>query len=432
MNQKRSIQEFERAKKQIPGGVNSPVRAYKSVGIPPVFIDRAKGAHIFDIDGNEYIDYVSTWGPAILGHGREEIVKAIMKTAEKGTSFGAPTIMETEMALLINKMMPAVEMVRMVNSGTEATMSAVRLARAYTKRNKILKFEGNYHGHADGFLIQAGSGAMTLGVPNSPGVTQSTASDTVTASYNDLQAVEDLFDKYPDQIAAIIVEPVAANMGLVLPQNGFLEGLRNITQEKGALLIFDEVITGFRLGTGGAQEYFNIKPDLSTMGKIIGGGLPVGAYGGRKDIMSLLAPEGPVYQAGTLSGNPLAMAAGYTALKILNDHPEIYKRLEEKTTALAEGIRANIKTTGTHAVVNQIGSLMTLFFTQEKEVTSFKQAAQSDTSKYAQYFQQALEMGIYLAPSQYECSFVSDAHTMNDIEQTILANKKALEKLAAH
>ena len=430
MNHDRSIQEFEQARNYIPGGVNSPVRAFKSVGVPPVLIDRAEGARIYDIDGNAYIDYVSTWGPAILGHARKEITEAVKKTAERGTSFGAPTVMETEMARLITEMMPAVEMVRMVNSGTEATMSAIRLARAFTKRDKILKFEGNYHGHADSFLIQAGSGAMTLGVPNSPGVTQANAGDTVTASYNDLDAVEALFAKYPDQIAAIIVEPVAANMGLVLPEKGFLEGLKKVTQDQGALLIFDEVITGFRLGAGGAQEYFGIQPDLTTMGKIIGGGLPVGAYGGRKDIMKMLAPEGPVYQAGTLSGNPLAMAAGFTALQILNDHPEIYRQLEGKATRLAEGFRNNIKETGVNAVVNQIGSLLTLFFTKEKEVTSFSHAASSDTRMFAAYFKEALESGIYLAPSQFECAFVSDAHTMDDIEKTIAANRKALEKLA--
>lgn len=426
----KSFQEFEKAQTLIPGGVNSPVRAFKSVGIPPVLIDHAKGSRIYDIDGNEYIDYVSTWGPAILGHAREEIVEAIKKAAEKGTSFGAPTVMETEMAQLIIDMMPAVEMVRMVNSGTEATMSAIRLARAFTGKDKIVKFEGNYHGHADSFLIQAGSGAMTLGVPNSPGVTKATASETLTAPYNNLQAVEALFDAYPNQIATIIVEPVAANMGLVLPQPGFLEGLKEIAKKHGALLIFDEVITGFRLGAGGAQEYYNIQPDLTTMGKIIGGGLPVGAYGGRKDIMQTLAPNGPVYQAGTLSGNPLAMAAGYTALKMLKEHPEIYPRLEEKAIMLAEGIRKNISETGIAAQVTQIGSLMTLFFNHNTEISSFADAAKSDTKLYAAYFKKALENGIYLAPSQFECAFVSDAHTTEDIEQTITANKKALEILS--
>ncbi|MBN2616638.1 MAG: glutamate-1-semialdehyde 2,1-aminomutase [Bacteroidales bacterium] len=430
MIRNKSIQEFERAQSRIPGGVNSPVRAFKSVGLPPVLIDHAKGSRIYDIDGNEYIDYVSTWGPAILGHAREEIVEAIKKAAEKGTSFGAPTVMETEMAQLIIDMMPAVDMVRMVNSGTEATMSAIRLARAFTGRDMIIKFEGNYHGHADSFLIQAGSGAMTLGVPNSPGVTKATASETLTAPYNDLKAVETLFENYPNQIAAIIVEPVAANMGLVLPQPGFLEGLRKITADHNALLIFDEVITGFRLGAGGAQEYYNINPDLTTMGKIIGGGLPVGAYGGRKDIMEMLAPAGPVYQAGTLSGNPLAMAAGFTALKILKDHPEIYRTMAEKAIMLADGIRENIRSTGISAQITQLGSLMTLFFNDSKEITSFADAAKSDTKLYAAYFKEALENGIYLAPSQFECAFVSDAHTTEDIERTIAANKKALEILS--
>ncbi len=429
MNRQNSIREFERAQKSIPGGVNSPVRAYKSVGMPPVVIDHAKGARIFDIDGNEYIDFVSSWGPLILGHARDEIVEAIKKAAEKGTSFGAPTKIETQMAERIVEMIPSVESVRMVNSGTEATMSALRLARAFTGRDLVLKFEGNYHGHADSFLINAGSGAMTFGVPNSPGVTAATAKNTLVAPYNDLQAVEELFAQTGDQIAAVIVEPVAGNMGLVLPQKGFLEGLRQVTQKYGALLIFDEVITGFRLSPGGAQKLFGITPDLTTLGKIIGGGLPVGAYGGRKDIMEKLAPAGPVYQAGTLSGNPLAMAAGLTALNILNDHPEIYDQLEKKAIRLAEGFRKNITETQTQAVVNQIGSMLTLFFTKEKQVTSFHEAAASDTEKFAAYFRIALESGIYMAPSQFECSFVSDAHTEADIDQTIRANRAALEKM---
>ena len=429
LNHKKSIQEFERAQKSIPGGVNSPVRAYKSVGMPPVLIDHAKGARIFDIDGNEYIDFVSSWGPLILGHAREEIVDAIKKTAEKGTSFGAPTVIETQMAERIIEMMPSVESVRMVNSGTEATMSALRLARAFTGRELVLKFEGNYHGHADSFLINAGSGAMTFGVPNSPGVTKATAKNTLVAPYNDLQAVENLFVRTGDKIAAIIVEPVAANMGVVLPQKGFLEGLREITLKYGALLIFDEVITGFRLSKGGAQELFGIAPDLTTMGKIIGGGLPVGAYGGRKEIMEKLAPEGPVYQAGTLSGNPLAMAAGLTALNIINDNPQIYRQLEQKAVKLAEGFRKNITETGTKALVNQIGSMLTLFFNDGRQVTSYAEAVASDTERFAQYFRLSLESGIYLAPSQFECGFVSDAHTDADIDFTIKANREALMKM---
>jgi glutamate-1-semialdehyde 2,1-aminomutase len=429
INHQKSIREFERAQKSIPGGVNSPVRAYKSVGIPPVLIDHAKGARIFDIDGNEYIDFVSSWGPLILGHAREEIVEAIKKTAEKGTSFGAPTVIETQMAERIIEMMPSVESVRMVNSGTEATMSALRLARAFTGRELMLKFEGNYHGHADSFLINAGSGAMTFGVPNSPGVTKATAKNTLVAPYNNLQAVEDLFAQTGDKIAAIIVEPVVGNMGVVLPQKGFLEGLREITRKYGALLIFDEVITGFRLSRGGAQELFGISPDLTTMGKIIGGGLPVGAYGGRKEIMKKLAPEGPVYQAGTLSGNPLAMAAGLTALNILNDNPEIYGRLEQKAMKLAEGFRKNIAETSTKALVNQIGSMLTLFFNDGRQVTSYAEAAASDTKRFAQYFRLSLESGLYLAPSQFECGFVSDAHTDTDIDYAIKANREALIKM---
>ncbi len=429
MNQTKSIQEFNKARQYIPGGVNSPVRAFKSVGLPPVVIERAKGAHIWDIDGNEYIDFVSSWGPLILGHAREEVVEAIKKTAEKGTSFGAPTAIETQMAERIIAMMPSVESVRMVNSGTEATMSALRLARAYTGRDLVLKFEGNYHGHADSFLINAGSGAMTFGVPNSPGVTAATAKDTLVAPYNDLQAVEDLFKKTGEKIAAIIVEPVAGNMGLVLPQKGFLEGLREITEKYGALLIFDEVITGFRLAPGGAQELFGIMPDLTTMGKIIGGGLPVGAYGGRKAIMEKLAPEGPVYQAGTLSGNPLAMAAGLTALDILHTNPQIYEQLEEKAKTLAEGFRKNIAETKTKAVVNQIGSMFTLFFNEGRSVTSFKEAAASDTEKFAAYFRLSLENGIYLAPSQFETGFVSDAHTDEEIRFVVKANRQALLKM---
>lgn len=429
MNHENSIRAFHDAQKIIPGGVNSPVRAFKSVGMPPIFIDHAKGSKVYDIDGNEYIDFVSSWGPLILGHASEEILEAIKKTAEKGTSFGAPTVLETNMAQLITEMVPSVESVRMVNSGTEATMSAIRLARAFTEKEKILKFAGNYHGHADSFLIQAGSGAMTLGVPNSPGVTEATAANTLIAPYNDSKAVERLFAAYPNQIAAVIVEPVAANMGLVLPQKGFLEALRAITKKYHALLIFDEVITGFRLAKGGAQEYFGIKPDLTTLGKIIGGGLPVGAYGGRKDILDTLAPNGPVYQAGTLSGNPLAMAAGYSALSILNKHPEIYQHLEQKAQKLAEGIRKNIEETGVKALVNQVGSLMTLFFNDAKEVTSFRDAAKSDTNQFAKYFRLSLESGIYLAPSQFECAFISDAHSSEDIEFSIKANLVALRKM---
>lgn len=431
MKNTRSITEFQKAEKIIPGGVNSPVRAFKSINGQPIFIDKAKGSKIWDIDGNQYIDYVSSWGPMILGHAHDEVVKAIQIAAEKGTSYGAPTILETQMAELIVEMVPSIDVVRMVNSGTEATMSALRLARGFTGRELIIKFEGCYHGHADSFLIKAGSGAITLALPDSPGVTKGTAKDTLIARYNDIASVEQLFKQYPNEIAAVIVEPVAGNMGLVKPKEGFLKGLRDLTSQNGALLIFDEVITGFRLAKGGAQEYFGISPDITTLGKIIGGGLPVGAYGGSRKIMEKLAPAGPVYQAGTLSGNPLAMAAGLTSLKIINQSPDFYQKLEEKAKKLEEGIRKNIEKTGVNAIVNRIGSLMTLFFTDLKEVNSFDDAVKSDTAKYAKYFKLALENGIYLAPSQFECAFISAAHNDEDIEKTIQENLKALKLLNA-
>jgi glutamate-1-semialdehyde 2,1-aminomutase len=429
MNNKKSTSEFQRASKIIPGGVNSPVRAFKSINGEPIFIEKAKGSKITDIDGNEYIDFVSSWGPMILGHAHESVIKAIKETAEKGTSYGAPTVLESEMAELITQMVPSIESVRMVNSGTEATMSALRLARGYTNRELIIKFEGCYHGHADSFLIKAGSGAITLGLPDSPGVTKGTAKDTLIAKYNDIQSVKKLFEQNKNQIAAVIIEPVAGNMGVVKPQKGFLQSLRELTTEHGALLIFDEVITGFRLAKGGAQEYFNVLPDITTLGKIIGGGLPVGAYGGRKEIMEQLAPAGPVYQAGTLSGNPLAMAAGLASLKIMNETEGFYQILEEKAAKLEKGILENIKKTGTKAMINRVGSLMTLFFTDLSEINSFEDAVKSDTEKYAAYFKLAAENGIYLAPSQFECAFISAAHTNEDIEKTIEANYEALKKL---
>lgn len=429
MNNKKSTSEFQRASKIIPGGVNSPVRAFKSINGEPIFIEKAKGSKITDIDGNEYIDFVSSWGPMILGHAHDSVIKAIKETAEKGTSYGAPTILESEMAELITQMVPSIESVRMVNSGTEATMSALRLARGYTNRELIIKFEGCYHGHADSFLIKAGSGAITLGLPDSPGVTKGTAKDTLIARYNDIQSVKELFEQNKNQIAAVIIEPVAGNMGVVKPQKGFLQALRELTTEHGALLIFDEVITGFRLAKGGAQEYFNVLPDITTLGKIIGGGLPVGAYGGRKELMEQLAPAGPVYQAGTLSGNPLAMAAGLASLKIMNETEGFYQILEEKAAKLEKGILKNIKKTGTKAMINRVGSLMTLFFTNLSEINSFEDAVKSDTEKYADYFKLAAENGIYLAPSQFECAFISAAHTDEDIEKTIEANYKALVAL---
>lgn len=429
INNNKSQEAFAKAKKFIPGGVNSPVRAFKSVGINPILIDSAKGTYIKDIDGNEYIDFISSWGPLILGHANENILKAINETAQKGTSFGAPTIIETEMAELICEMVPSIEKVRMVNSGTEATMSALRLARGYTKRDLIVKFAGNYHGHADSFLIKAGSGAITLGLPDSPGVTAATAKDTLLADYNNLESVKELFEQQGENIAAIIVEPVAGNMGVVAPQKGFLEGLRKITSDYGSLLIFDEVITGFRLAKGGAQEYYGVNPDLTTLGKIIGGGLPVGAYGGSEEIMKMLAPDGPVYQAGTLSGNPLAMAAGLVMLKTLNETPDFYNDLEAKGARLEAGLIANMKKTATKGLVNRVGSLLTLFFTNEDEVNSFDDAMKSDTDKFAKYFRNSLENGIYLGPSQFEAMFISAAHTNEDIDNTIAASLKAMENL---
>ncbi|MBI9068095.1 MAG: glutamate-1-semialdehyde 2,1-aminomutase [Salinivirgaceae bacterium] len=429
MNNTKSVVEFEKANKYIPGGVNSPVRAFKSVKLNPVYISHGKGSKIYDIDGNEYIDYVSSWGPLILGHAFPKVIEAIKDAAERGTSYGAPTVIETKVAELIVDMVPSIDIVRMVNSGTEATMSALRLARGYTNREMFIKFEGNYHGHADSFLIKAGSGAITLGLPDSPGVTKGTAKDTLSAKYNDLESVETLFKQYENQVAAIIVEPVAGNMGVVPPNEGFLKGLRDLATKYGALLIFDEVITGFRLAKGGAQEYFGVTPDLTTLGKIIGGGLPVGAYGGRKEIMEHLAPKGSVYQAGTLSGNPLAMHAGYAMLTELNENPDIYTELDRKAKMLAGGIESNLKEAGVNGVINRVGSMMTLFFTDEEKVDSFETAMNSDAEKYARYFKLALESGIYLAPSQYECAFVSYVQTDEEIKQTIQANFNALQQL---
>ena len=425
----KSIEAFKKAQEIIPGGVNSPVRAFKSVKMNPVFISKAKGAYITDIDGNVYLDFVASWGPLIFGHAHDTILAAINEAAQKGTSFGAPNEYETEMAELIVDMVPSIEKVRMVNSGTEATMSAIRLARGYTKRECIVKFAGNYHGHGDSFLIKAGSGAITLGLPDSPGVTSSTAKDTLTAEYNNLDSVRALFQERGKEIAAVIVEPVAGNMGVVVPSKDFLQGLRDICSQYGALLIFDEVITGFRLAKGGAQEYFNVMPDLTTLGKIIGGGLPVGAYGGRKEIMDMLAPIGPVYQAGTLSGNPLAMAAGIAMLKLIRNTPDFHSELERKAAKLEKGILNNLKEAGVNGLINRVGSMMTLFFTNEKQITSYDEAMKSDADRYAKYFKLSLENGIYLAPSQYECLFISYAHTDKEIEDVIAKNLEALKNL---
>ena len=425
----KSIEAFKRAQNSIPGGVNSPVRAFKSVKMNPVFISKGKGSKITDIDGNEYIDFVASWGPLIFGHAHETILKAINDAAMKGTSYGAPTEYETELAEMIIKMVPSIEKVRMVNSGTEATMSAIRLARGFTKRDAIVKFAGNYHGHGDSFLIKAGSGAITLGLPDSPGVTKGIAKDTLIAEYNNLDSVKKLFAEKGKDIAAVIVEPVAGNMGVVIPSKEFLEGLRKITKENGTLLIFDEVIAGFRLTKGGAQEYYNIMPDITTLGKIIGGGLPVGAYGGSKEIMDMMAPAGPIYQAGTLSGNPLAMAAGIAMLKLINDTPDLYSELERKAAKLENGFKKNLEEAGVSGVINRVGSMMTLFFTNEKQVTSLEEAMTSDTEKYAKVFKQSLESGIYLAPSQFECLFVSYLHSDEDIEKLLSANLRALKNL---
>ncbi|PKM79490.1 MAG: glutamate-1-semialdehyde-2,1-aminomutase [Firmicutes bacterium HGW-Firmicutes-13] len=421
---------YEKAVKYMPGGVNSPVRAFRSVNLKPLFISRGEGSKIYDLEGREYIDYVCSWGPLILGHCHPEVVDTLKSAVEKGTSFGAPTELETEMAELVTSAFPSMEMVRMVNSGTEAAMTALRLARGYTGRDKIIKFSGCYHGHVDSLLIKAGSGVTTLGLPDSPGVTPGTARDTVSLPYNNLDMVKELFKKQGEEIAAVILEPVAGNMGCVLPRSGFLEGLREVTAEYGALLIFDEVMTGFRVAYGGAQEIYKIKPDLTCLGKVIGGGLPVGAYGGRRDIMEHIAPLGSVYQAGTFSGNPLAMTAGITTLKILGRSP-LYQKMEEKTVKLVEGLKNEAEKLGIPAFSRQISSMFCIYFTEE-EVWDYDTAAKSNLDVFVKYFKKMLEEGIYLAPSQFEAGFVSAAHTDEDVEKTIKAGSKALQEAAAH
>ena len=416
---------FTKAQTIIPGGVNSPVRAFKAVGRTPIFIKRASAAFVWDEDRNKYIDYVGSWGPMILGHTNPAITKAIREASKRGTSFGAPTGLEVKVAELITKLVPSIEMVRMVNSGTEATMSAIRLARAYTGKDMIIKFEGCYHGHGDSFLIKAGSGAMTLGVPDSPGIPSAIAMNTLTARYNDLTSVRTAMEQNKDQIAAIIVEPIVGNMGCVPPMDGFLQGLRSLCNEFKALLIFDEVMTGFRVALGGAQALYGVRPDLTTLGKIIGGGLPVGAYGGKKEIMQMVAPAGPMYQAGTLSGNPLAMAAGFTMLRILHANKMIYKQLEQRSAQLEEGIRDNINKLGLGHTFNRVGSMWTLFFTS-KPVTDYDSAKTSDTAKFSMYFNSMLEQGIYLPPSQFEAAFISTAHSERIIEKTVKVSYKAL------
>ncbi|AIQ14098.1 glutamate-1-semialdehyde 2,1-aminomutase [Paenibacillus durus] len=417
---------FEEAKHYIPGGVNSPVRAFRSVGLTPVYVERGEGSRIYDIDGNSFIDYICSWGPLIMGHAHPEVVKALQETAVKGTSFGAPTLLETEMAKTVVERVESVDIVRMVNSGTEATMSAIRLARGYTGRNKILKFEGSYHGHGDSLLIKAGSGVATLGLPDSPGVPEGIASNTIAVPYNSLESVELAFERYGNDIAAVIVEPIAGNMGVVPPAAGFLEGLRKITANYGALLVFDEVMTGFRVNRGCAQGLFGIRPDLTCFGKVIGGGLPVGAYGGRREIMEQIAPTGPIYQAGTLSGNPLAMAAGLTTLKLLT--PEVYDRLESLGARLEAGLKANAEETGIPLTVNRVGSMVCPFFTAEP-VTNYDAAKSSDVNRFRAYFGKMLEQGISLPPSQFEGMFISAVHTEQDIDDTIEAHRTALKAL---
>ena len=416
---------FQRATLTIPGGVNSPVRAFGSVGGDPLFIRRAEGAWVTDVDGNDYLDFVGSWGPMVLGHNEESIRRAVWEALKLGTSFGAPTIREIELAELVVEMVPSVEVVRLVNSGTEATMSAVRLARAATGRPKMIKFRGGYHGHADAFLVEAGSGAATLGVPSSPGVTPGAAQDTLVADFNDLASAQAHFDANPDQVACVIVEPVAGNMGCVPPADGFLQGLREICTKNGAVLIFDEVMTGFRVALGGAQERFGVMPDLTTMGKVIGGGLPVGAYGGREDLMRQIAPDGSVYQAGTLSGNPLATAAGTAALTYLKENPDVYRTLEERGQQLEDGVLSLIAREGYPLTWNRVGSMASLFFTPDP-VTDWHSAAESDREAFKTFFWGMLDRGFYLAPSPFEALFLSSAHSVADIEETLAAAEEVL------
>jgi len=421
----RSKEAFERAKRSIPGGVNSPVRAFKSVGLTPLVIESGAGSRITDIDGQTYIDYVLSWGPLIVGHAHPEVVEAIQRTAAKGTSFGAPTELETAMAELVCERMPSVEVVRMVNSGTEATMSALRLARGFTGRSKILKFEGSYHGHADSLLIKAGSGVATLGLPDSPGVPESVATHTITVPYNDVESVKLAFERYGEEIAAVIVEPVAGNMGVVPPLPGFLQGLRDVTTKYGALLIFDEVMTGFRVGYHSAQGLYKITPDLTCMGKVIGGGLPVGAYGGRRDIMEKVAPVGPIYQAGTLSGNPLAMAAGYATLKLMTESQ--YALLERLAVRLHAGLERSAKEHGIPLTINRVGSMICPFLT-DKHVINFETARLSNAERFRTVFARLLDEGVNIPPSPFEGWFLSTAHTEDDIDASVEAFRKALSK----
>jgi glutamate-1-semialdehyde 2,1-aminomutase len=424
----RSSQLFAEAEKVIPGGVNSPVRAFKGVGGTPIFAKSAKGAYVYDEDDKRYIDYINSWGPMLLGHAYEPVVNAVIEKAKLGTSFGMPTELETKIAELAVSMVPNIDKIRFVNSGTEACMSAIRLARGYTNRDKIIKFSGCYHGHSDAFLIQAGSGLSTFGTPNSPGVTQGTAKDTILAVYNDLDNVAEIFENNKNEIAAIIVEPVAGNMGCVPPQNNFLQGLKDLCSANGALLIFDEVMTGFRLAKGGAQELFNVQADIVTFGKVIGGGLPVGAFAARNEIMNYLAPVGPVYQAGTLSGNPLAMAAGYAMLQAINNDQDLFKRLDEKTAYLEVGMRKVLSDAGVKYTINRVGSMISVFF-DERPVVDFISAGYGNNDNFKKFFHGLLERGIYIAPSSYETWFITDALTYADLDETILAIAEVAKEL---
>lgn len=418
---------FEQAKQSIPGGVNSPARAFNSVGGSPVFLEKAKGSILTDVDGKEYIDYVGSWGPMILGHAYEPVIKAVQETAANSTSFGAPTELEVKMAELVKRMVPGVDKIRMVNSGTEACMSAIRVARGYTGRDKVIKFEGNYHGHGDSFLINAGSGALTLGTPSSPGVTEGTASDTLTADYNDLNSVKQLLNEFEDEVAAIIVEPVAGNMGCIPPQKGFLSGLRELCDGHDVVLIFDEVMTGFRVAQGGAQQRYGVTADLVTYGKIIGAGLPVGAFGGKDEIMQVVSPDGPVYQAGTLSGNPLAMIAGYTLLSELHENPVHYDELEEKTTYLFTGLNEIFTDYNVPVHLNRVGSMLGFFFTEE-EVVNFETANTTDQELFKAFFHAMLKKGIYLPPSPFESLFLANSLTKEMLDQTLDAADASIEE----